>query len=150
MDIQSQLMADLKAAMQSGDTSTRDTLRMIRAAIKQVEVDGGKELDHDGAMAVVTKQAKQRRESLAEYEKAGREDLAEKERSELAVIDKYLPKMMSREEVVAVVQPIVDEMGVTEMQGMGKVMGRVMPLLKGKADGGVVNGVVKELIQANQ
>lgn len=148
MEVRDQLKADLKTAMREGDTTTRDVLRMMMAAIKQVEVDQRIELDNDGVMAVLTKQSKRRRESIAEFEKAGRDDLIAKEQSDLVVIDKYLPKMLSHEEVTAVVAPVVTELGVSDMKDMGRVMGKVMPLLKGKADGKVVNQVVRELIQA--
>ena len=146
MSIKETLMNDLKTAMREKDGDTRSTLRMMQAAIKQVEVDGGKTLDDEGVLAVLTKQAKQRRESLATYEEAGREELAVTERTELAVIERYLPTLMSREEVEAVVKETVAQVGASGPGDMGKVMGRVMGQLKGKADGGLVNQVVKAVL----
>ncbi|HFC11913.1 MAG TPA: GatB/YqeY domain-containing protein [Anaerolineae bacterium] len=142
-----QLMADLKVAMRAKDTQTRNTLRMLQAAIKQVEVDGGKTLDDKGVLDVLTKQAKQRRESIKQYAAAGRDDLVEPEKLELAVIERYLPKMMSSSEVKAVAQQVIEAVGASSPKDMGKVMGRLMGQLKGKADGKVVNQVVRELLQ---
>lgn len=129
------------------DTQRRDTLRMLAAAIKQVEVDEQTTLDDAGVLAVLTKQAKQRRESIAEYEQAGRTDLVESEQDELVIIESYLPQMMSREEIAALAAPIVAELGASGPKDMGKVMGRLMPQLKGKADGRDVNEVVRALLQ---
>lgn len=139
-------MSDLKIAMREKDTATRNTLRLVQAAIKQIEIDGGAALDDAGVQTVLQKQAKQRRESISEYEKADRPELAAPEKAELAVIDKYLPQMMSREEITQIARPIVEEVGEGDMKNMGKIMGKLMPLVKGKADGKLVNQVVRELL----
>ena len=148
MNTREKLTADMKAAMKAQDTQTRDTLRLVLAALKQVEVDGQQTLDEAGVQVVLAKQAKQRRDSIAEYDKAGRAELVEVEKAELTVIERYLPQMMSREEIVALVRPLMAELGVTDVKGMGAVMGRLMPQVKGKADGRLVNQVVRELLSS--
>lgn len=147
MSLKEQLRADMAAAMRAGDSARRDTLRLVLAAVKQAEVDERTTLDDDGVQAVLAKQAKQRRESIADYEKAGRLELAAQEAAEVALIESYLPQMMSREEVEAVAAEVMAEVGVTDVKGMGQVMGRLMPRLKGKADGRLVNEVVRDLLQ---
>lgn len=147
MSIRAQLQADMKTAMKTKDNQTRDTLRLLLAAVKQVEVDERTTLDDAGIMAVLTKQAKQRRESIAEYEKANREDLAAVEKADLVVIERYLPEMMSREELHALVTTVVTDLGVTDLKAMGQVMAKLMPEVKGKADGRVVSDVVREILQ---
>lgn len=147
MSLKEQLRADMATAMREGDTEKRDTLRMLVAAVKQTEVDEQRELDDAGVEAVLTRQAKQRRESIADYEKAGRPEMVEKEKAELAVIEAYLPEMMSREEIEAVAQATIAELGASDMKDMGQVMGRLMPQLKGKADGRLIGDVVRSLLQ---
>ena len=146
MALKEQLRTDMATAMKQGNTETRDVLRMLLAAIKQAEVDDQVTLDEDGVVAVLTKQAKQRRESIADYEKAGRADLVAQEQAELAIIETYLPQLMSREKVQALAAQVIAELGVTDSKGMGQVMGKLMPQLKGQADGRMVNEVVRELL----
>ncbi len=147
MGLKEQLTNDMKIAMRSGDTEKRDTLRMLMAAIKQVEIDDRITLDDEGVTAVLTKQAKQRRESITDYEQAGRSEMAEAEKSELAIIESYLPQMMSREDIEVLAANIIAQLGVTDAKDMGQVMGRLMPQVKGKADGRLVNEVVRSLLQ---
>jgi uncharacterized protein YqeY len=147
MELKEQLRADVAKAMRSGDTETRNTLRLLLAAVKQAEIDGRSTLDNAGVLAVLTKQAKQRRESIAEYEKAGRPSLAASERAELELIESYLPKMLGRDEIKDMATQVITELGVTDLKGMGQVMGRLMPQMRGKADGRLVNEVVRELLQ---
>lgn len=148
MGIRDTLQADMKTAMKEKDNQTRDTLRLLMAAIKQIEIDEQKTLDDEAINQVLTKQAKQRRESIAEYEKANRADLAEIEKADLEVIERYLPKMMDREEIHKLASKIVAETGVSDPKGMGQVMGKLMPLVKGKADGRLVNEVVRDILQS--
>lgn len=147
MSLKEKMRRDMAEAMRAGDTKRRDALRMLLAAVQQTEVDEQTTLDDAGVEAVLNKQAKQRRESIADYEQAGRHDMVEEEQAELAVIEGYLPEMMSREEVRQVASKTIVEMGATSPQDMGRVMGRLMAQLKGKADGRVVNEVVRELLQ---
>jgi len=147
MAIEEQLRVDLADAMRAGDTEKRNTIRLLLAAIKQAEVDEQKTLDNAGVQAVLAKQAKQRRESIADYEQAGRSDLASQEKAELVIIDSYLPQQMSREQIAEIASKTIAELGVSNPNDMGMVMGRLMPELKGQADGRLVNEVVRELLQ---
>lgn len=148
MELKERLRADMAQAMKRSDTETRDVLRMLLAAVKQAEVDRQTTLDDSGVADVLAKQAKQRRESIADYEKAGRDALVAQEQAELAIIERYLPQLLSREDVEALAAKIIAELGVTDSKGMGQVMGRLMPLLKGQADGRLVNEVVRQLLAA--
>jgi uncharacterized protein YqeY len=146
MTLKQRLKEDMAAAMRQGETERRNTLRLLLAAIQQVEVDERRELDDAGAMAVLQKQAKQRRESVADALKAGRPDLAQQEEKELAILGDYLPQMASRDEIQQLAQAIIDELGVADVKGMGQIMSRLMPHLKDRADGRLVNDVVRELL----
>ncbi len=148
MGLRDQLNQDLKEAMRARDNAVRDTLRLILAAVKQADVDQQTTLDDEGVQTLLMKQAKQRQESITAYEEAGREDLAAPERQELLVIEKYLPKMMSRDGIMALATQIVAEVGGDGPRAMGAVMGKIMPQVKGKADGRLVNEVVRELLAA--
>ena len=144
MDLKDQLNSDVVTAMKSGDKGTTETLRGLKSAIKYAEIDVGHELDNEEILAVIAKQAKQRRDSIAEFEKAGRTDLVEKEATELALLEKYLPAQMSEGDIDKVVQAVIAELGVTDMKGMGQVMQRAMADLKGQADGKIVNQIVRK------
>lgn len=148
MSLKEQLRVDTADAMRSGDKEKRDTLRLLLAAIKQVEIDEQKDLTDDEVLAVLNKQAKQRRESIADYEAAGREDLVYEEKAQLSLILTYLPVQMSREEITEAAAGVIADVGAEGPQDTGKVMGRLMPQLKGKADGRVVNEVVRDLLQS--
>lgn len=141
---------DLKDAMRARDDVRRRTLRSIRSALMKKEIDereGGEgSLTDQQELAVLQKEAKQRRESLEQFEAAGREDLAQKEREELAVIEEYLPSQLSEDELRQEIQSIIDDVGATSMADMGAVMGRAMGKLRGRADGNRVREVVEELL----
>lgn len=147
MSLKEQVRLDLADAMRSGDKEKRDTLRLLMAAIKQVEVDQQVELDDAGVLTVLEKQAKQRRESIEEYSAAGRQDLVDEEQAQLVLIESYLPEQMSRDQIADIASKVIDEVGARDPKDMGKVMGRLMPMLKGKADGRLINEVVRELLQ---
>lgn len=150
MGIRDELTADLKQAMKDKDTATRDTLRLISAAIKQIEVDARKELNEEELQSALMKQAKQRRESISEYEKAGRTDLVDPEKVELAIIEKYLPKMLGNDEIEAVAKEVIAEVGADNPKMMGAVMGKLLPKLKaiGPADGKLVSQIVRDLLSS--
>ena len=148
MSLKEQLRDDVSVAMRSGDVERRDTLRLLLAAIKQEEVDRQTQLDDSGVEAVLARQAKQRREAITDAEKAGRGDLAAKEAAELAIIEAYLPDMMTRDEIRIAAETVISETGAAGMQDMGKVMGQLMPKLQGSADGRLVSEVVRELLQS--
>ncbi|MBP9502232.1 MAG: GatB/YqeY domain-containing protein [Candidatus Promineofilum sp.] len=146
MELKEQLRADVTAAMRSGDAMRRDTLRMVLAAIKQTELDSRVTLDDSGVQDVLRKQIKQRQESIDDFTKAGREQDVAHERAEIELIQVYLPQMMSREEVERLARAAIAETGVTDAKGMGQVMSKLMPQVKGKADGRLVNDVVRGLL----
>lgn len=148
MSLKEKLQNDMKSAMREGQTERRDVLRLLLAAIKQTEVDSGKILDDKGVEDLLMKQMKQRRESINDYEKAGRPEQAAQEKAEVAVIEEYLPKMMSREEIEVLVAAAITQLHITSAKEMGRLMGHLMPQVKGKADGRLVNEVVKELMPA--
>jgi hypothetical protein len=147
MSLKTQLETDLKNAMREGDKPRRDALRMLLAAVKQEEVDNRRHLDDEGVAAVLNRQMKQRRESIADYERAGQPDQVEKERYEMNLIESYLPQMMSQEEIEPIVAQIIADLGVTDIKGMGQVMGRAMAELQGKADGRLVSQIVRQQLQ---
>ena len=148
MDVREQLKSDLVTAMRQGDSDKRNTIRMLLAAVQQVEIDDRIELDNDGVVAVIAKQAKQRRESIKDAETAGRPDLVEEEQMELAFCESYLPQMMTAGEITPIAEQVISDVGATGMQDTGRVMGQLMPQLKGRADGGLVSSVVRSLLQS--
>jgi uncharacterized protein YqeY len=146
MNLAEQLQNDLKDAMRAGDTTRRDTLRLALAAARNARIAAGKELDDSDMLAVLTKEAKQRQESIEEFRKGGRQDLVDKESAELGVLQGYLPEQLSREDVEAAARKVVGETRASGMKDIGKVMPPLMKELRGRADGKVVNEVVRELL----
>lgn len=146
MSIKDRLNNDLKTAMKSGDKVQTGTLRMLKSAIRYAEIEAGGELDEAGVLAVIAKQAKQRRDSIAEFEKAGRTDLVDKESAELALLEQYLPRQLSEAQIREKAQAVIAELGVSGPKGMGQVMKRLMADLQGQADGKIVNKIVRELL----
>ena len=150
--LQAQLMQDLKAAMRAKDQVRLRTIRSLRAALQSKEIElregGTAELAEQDIMAVLQKQAKQRRDAMAQFEAAGREDLVAKEAEELAVIETYLPKQLDDAALRSAVEAIITETGATSMREMGKVMGPAMQQLRGKADGKRVQAIVRELLSS--
>jgi hypothetical protein len=138
------LMAAVKDAMKSKDNQRRDAIRVLQAAFKQVEVDTRKELSADEELDILTKEAKKRRESIDELEKAGRD--AGEEQYELDLIHEFLPRQMSEDEIRELVKQAIAETGAKEQKDMGRVMGKISPLTKGKADGKLVSTIVLELL----
>jgi uncharacterized protein len=136
----------LKDAMKNKDSERRDTLRLLTSAIKQVEIDTRKEPTEQEVMDILQKEAKKRRESIGELEKAGRGEQMAQEQFELALIEEFLPKQLSREEVEAIVKAAIQQTGVTSAKEMGKVMGAIQPQVKGRADGKLVSEIVKAML----
>ena len=141
-----QLQADLKDAMRSGDAIRKSAIRMALAAIKNAEVAKIGELDEGETLAVLQKEVKQRHETIADAEKAGKPEMVEEARAEIAVLETYLPAQLSREEIAGHAQAAIEEVGATSPKQMGDVMRVLMPRLKGQADGKLVNEVVRELL----
>jgi uncharacterized protein YqeY len=150
MTLEERLDADLKEAMRSGDNVRKLAIRAVKTAISEARVAGTEQraLTDDDVLRILQKQVKQRRDSVAEFTKGDRSDLAEKEQAEIAVLEKYLPQQMSEAEVRAHAQKVVAELGVTDMKGLGPVMKRMTADLRGLADGQMVNRVVRELLTA--
>ena len=145
MSLKQQLTEDMKAAMKSGDKHSLGVIRLINAAIKQKEVDERVEMDDAAVIAVLDKMVKQRKDSVTQYEGAAREDLAQIEREEIVVIERYLPAKMGEAEIVAAIQAAVAETGASSPADIGKLMGALKPKLAGQADMGLVSTLVKQL-----
>ncbi|MCY1168835.1 putative protein YqeY [compost metagenome] len=143
MSLKDQITEDMKTAMRAKDSERLGTIRLLLAALKQKEVDERVVLDDTAVIAIVDKLIKQRKDSIEAFQKAERKDLADKEASELAVLQAYLPARLSAEEVTAAVKAIVTELGASGPGDMGKVMGAVKAKLAGKADMGQVSAAVK-------
>ena len=143
MSLKAQITEDMKTAMRAKDQERLGTIRLLQAAMKQKEVDERVELDDAMIITIVDKMIKQRKDSITAFETANRQDLADKEKAEIAVIEGYLPQRMSAEEISAAVKAIVAEVGATGPGDMGKVMGAVKTQLAGKADMGLVSAAVK-------
>ena len=143
MSLKERITEDMKAAMRAKDAERLGTIRLLTAAIKQKEVDERIELDDTAVIAIVDKLIKQRKDSIEAFEKAARQDLADKEAAELEVLKAYLPARLSAEEVAVEVRAIVAELGAKGPGDMGKVMGAVKARLAGKADMGQVSAAVK-------
>ncbi len=146
MPLKEKLADDLKDAMRQGDESRKTAIRMTIAAVKNAEVAAIKQLDDREVLAVIAKQAKQRRESIEEFEKAGRQDLVDKEKAELRVLEAYLPAQISRDEITEEVRKVIAEVGASGPGDKGKVMPVLMQRLAGRAEGRAINEVVSELL----
>jgi uncharacterized protein YqeY len=147
-DPRPKLQAALKEAMVNKDNTRRDVIRMSLNALKQVEIDTQKHLSAEEALAVLQKEAKKRRESIDDAEKAGRSEVADREKMELSILEEFLPKQLSREQIEALAREAIAQSGATSANDMGKVMGVLMPKVKGQADGKLVNQVVRELLSS--
>lgn len=147
MSLQEKLQEDLKAAMKSKDSRRLSVIRLAKAAIKNTEIAKKKELNDDEVLEVLSREVKQRRDAIPEFQKGNRPDLVENLETEIAILMEYLPQQMSEEEIRQVAREVVAAVGAKDAKDMGKVMGALMPRVKGKADGRLVNQVVKELLQ---
>lgn len=148
LSIKEQLMADMKEAMKAKDDGklALNVIRMARAHIKQAEIDSGHaDFDDDQVLAILRKEMKQRKETLAEIENSGRDDLVAETKAEMSVLEKYLPPKMSEDDIRAVVKDVIQSLG-AEQKNMGSAMKAVMAKLKGQADGKVINQIVRELL----
>ena len=148
MSLKGQITEDMKSAMKAGEKDRLKVVRLIRAAIKQIEVDTREELDDAAVLAVLTKMVKQRRDSVEQFEKGDREDLAAIERAEILVLNDYLPEQLSAEELAAMVDEIIRATGAEGIRDMGKVMGQIKAKASGRADMGAVSATVKDRLNA--
>ena len=143
MSLKETLNNDIKAAMKAKDKETLAVLRMIKTAVQAAEIDKKEALNPEEELTILAREAKQRRESLAEFVKAGRDELVAKTEAEIEIVERYLPKQLSVEEVKEVIATIAEKIGATTQKEFGKLMGAVMQELKGKADGNVIKEQVK-------
>jgi uncharacterized protein YqeY len=144
MGLKERLLQDMKEAMRAKDKVRLSTIRMINSLIKNAEIDKRGELTDDEIVQLLMKYAKQRREAIEMYEKGGRQDLVEKEKAELAVVESYLPKQLSEEEIRELVKEAIEAVGASSPKDLGKVMQYVMPKVKGRAEGSLVNKIARE------
>ena len=144
MDLSKQIVADLTASMKAQDASRTSTLRMVKAAMMNRQIEKGSELDDDDMQKLLRSLVKQRRDSIEQYEKAGRQELVDKEKAEIEVIETYLPQAASQEEIEQAVAAAISETGASSMKDMGKVMKAAQTALAGKnADGRMISEIVK-------
>ena len=152
MSLKEQLTEDMKTAMKAKEEGKQRlaVIRMVRSAIRQQEIDGnGKQaLDDEGVIAIISKEVKMRKDSLEEFKKGDRQDLVAQTEAEIAVLMPYLPQQLSEEEIRTFVKEAVEKSGASSQKDMGKVMGMLMPKVKGRADGKLVNSIVREMLNA--
>ena len=148
MDLQERLDRDLRTAIREVDVLRRSVLRLIRSEVHNEEIALQKPLDDRGIIGVISKQVRQRRESIYEFRRGKREDLVEREEADLTILLEYLPTQLTTEELTDLVHRVVQQLGARGLGDKGKVMGELMPQIKGKAEGSVVNEVVSKLLEA--
>ncbi|THE11309.1 GatB/YqeY domain-containing protein [Enterococcus hirae] len=148
MSLLSRLNDDMKTAMKAKDKESLQVIRMIKSSIQNEQIKVGHDLTEEEELTVLSREMKQRRDSLHEFEEAGRDDLAEKVKSEIAIVEKYMPEQLSDDEIRQLVQEAIAQTGASSVKEFGKVMGVIMPKVKGKADGNQVNAIVKESLQS--
>lgn len=146
MSLSDRLNEDMKQAMKSQDKFKLSVIRMVRSTIKNSEIDLKRSLDDNEVLDVLTREIKQRKDSLQEFTKAGRDDLAESLKAELVILAEYMPQQLSEEEVKAIVTQTIQQVGASSKADMGKVMTALMPQVKGRADGKLLNQLVQQLL----
>ena len=146
MDLKSVLLDDMKSAMKDKDTVKKDTVQLVRAAILQFEKDNKTVLDDDGVIEIIAKEVKRYKDVLPDYEKSGRQDLVDEIHRKIEILMPYLPEQLSEQEMREIAKEVITETGATSMRDMGKVMGAIMPRVKGRCDGKALNAVIKEFL----
>lgn len=146
MSLKESLLADWKKSMKARDRFTANVLSDVRAAILNFEKSGQGEADDQTAMEIIAKEVKMRRDSIVEFKKGNRDDLIKKAEDEIEILFQYLPKQLTEEEILRIVSSVADEIGANSMKDMGKLMSAVIPQVKGKADGKLVNEIVREVL----
>ena len=145
-DLKQKLSDDLKQAMKDGDTQKRSVLRLLLSSVHNAEIAKQSALDNSDILGIIAKDVKQHNESIEAFKQGNRSDLVEKEEAELAILQAYLPQQMSRDEIVETAREVIDRVGAKDPADKGKVMKELMPGMKGKADGKVINDIVSELL----
>lgn len=146
MSIKEKLMQDLKAAMKSHDKIKKDTITMVRAAIKQIEVDKRVDLSDEEVIDIISKQYKERVSSIDEFKRGGRDDLVAQTEEEIKIILEYLPKQLTDEELEDIIKEVIEKLSITTKKQIGELMKEVMPKIKGKADGKKVNSIASKYL----
>lgn len=146
MTLKAQLLDDMKSAMKAQEKEKLNVIRLIQSAIKQYEVDERKEVDDTQVLIILEKMLKQRRESIAQFEAANRQDLVKQEKFEVELIQHYMPKPLSDSEIDIIIKTAVEKTGAKTMQDMGKIMAEIKPLLLGRADMSAVSGKIKQFL----
>lgn len=146
MGLAERLQQDMKSALKNKEKEKLSTIRMVRAAIKKAEIDQKGPLNDEQIIEVIMREVKLRKDAIQEFEKAGRQDLVEKEKAELQVLETYLPEPLTEEELTGLIQETIQQLGVTSKKDIGKVMKTVLPKVKGRAEGRVVNQIVQKLL----
>lgn len=147
MSLIERLNEDMKTAMKSQDKFRLSVIRMVRSAIKNVEIEQKKNLEDSGVLDILQREVKQRKDSLQEFEKAGRSDLVDNLKAEIAILQDYLPQQLNEEEIKVIVLQTIQETGASSKADMGKLMSALMPKVKGQADGRLVNQIVQQHLQ---
>ena len=148
MTLKERLADDLKSAMKEKNVIRKNVVQMVRAAVLQFEKDNKVTLEDDGVLEVIAKQLKQRKDSLPDYEKSGRDDLIADLKAEMDVLMDYLPKQLTREELEVIFKEVIEEVGAATIKDMGKVMACVMPKIKGRADGKAAGDICREIFNS--
>lgn len=146
MTLSEQIMEDLKTAMKEHDKTALSTIRMIKAALMNAKIKLGRDLTADDELSVLSTEVKQRKESIAEFSKAGRQDLVDATQAELKIVQRYLPKPLTKDELTALIEKTIKDIDAQGKQDFGKVMKTLMPQVKGRADGKTVSGMVGKLL----
>jgi uncharacterized protein YqeY len=147
MDLKERLNADMKESLKAGEKLRLSTIRLLLSEIKNAEIAKRGDLTDEELLAAVSREARKRKESIAEYEKGGRKDLVEKETAELAVLEAYMPEQLSEGELRGIIEETVKQVGATSPGDLGKVMGALMPCIRGKADGKLANRLASEMLE---
>ncbi len=145
--MRNQILEDLKQAMKNQDKETLAVIRMVKGAIQMEELNTKRELNDDEVIAIISKQIKTRKESIVEFEKGGRQDLIAQTNSEIEILNKYMPEQLSEEEIDKYIEEVFNEVNPTSQSDMGKIMGKLTPILKGKADMSLVSKKIREKLQ---
>ena len=148
MSLQERLLSDMKEAMRAKEAGKLrlTVIRMVRASIKNAEINKKRDLNDEELLEILTREVKQRRDALSEYEKANRQDMVDNLKEEIKILQEYLPEQLTEAEIIQLVQEVIEQVGANSPRDMGKVMGTLMPKVKGKADGKLVNKIVKDLL----
>lgn len=144
MSLLERLNTDIKQAMKDKDKEKLSVLRMVKSSIQNESIKHGRDLSEEEELTVLSRELKQRKDSLQEFDKAGREDLVHKLQGEIAIVEHYMPEQLSEEELSAIIQQTIADVNASSKADMGKVMGALMPKVKGKADGSLVNKLVQQ------